>query len=128
MISSSPGSITWRKLPGNKFSRALHPAMLSSRCYQKLSVVEPIGHGEKGEYVVSYDKTYVIKWLSMKVVRPLQLIGYQGLCELLAEAWEDFTGKPVEARIDPDEIPFSDAPESTIFGSLIRQHNEWEDI
>lgn len=95
--------ITWRQLTGNKFNRSLHPAMLSEGGSTELMIIQPRNR-PKGEYRVLYDRSYVIGFIASKFVKPLQLEGYDGLCELVAKSWEEVTGRSVTSNIDSDEL------------------------
>jgi hypothetical protein len=98
--------ISWRDLPGNKYNRGLHPAMTSPRGCKKTMLLAFAGKS-KTPYTVHYDKEYAIAWLMTTVVKKLQPEGYQGICDLIAEAWERTTGKPA---ILSSVIPFSERP------------------
>jgi hypothetical protein len=80
--------ISWQQVPGNRFGRALHKAMLSERGYIK-AVRLPTYTGDSQEVVdIHYDKEYVIAWLVSKIIRPLVGLSFQEFIDLLKEAWE----------------------------------------
>ena len=80
--------ITWRELPGNKYSRGLHPAMLHEEKYHKRMYL-PLRQGDDRTYCeVEYDKEYALRYLSKKVCEPFQILGLESLLELVKEAYE----------------------------------------
>jgi hypothetical protein len=103
MTNFAKNEITWRQLTGNKFNRSLHPAMLSENGSIELMLIQP-RNLPKGEYRVLYNKSYVIGFIASKFVKPLQLEGYDGLCEIVAKSWEEVTGRNITSNIDPDEL------------------------
>ncbi len=97
--------ITWRKLPGNKLSTSLHAAMLTPRNYRRNMIIAPLGSHlhQKNEYSVVFDREYALSYIARKLVKPLQNEGYDGICELVADAWELLTGRPPSNNHDADE-------------------------
>lgn len=85
-------TITWRELTGNKFNRALHPAMLSDIGYTKSISVRRTGDAVKSYFNVAYDRVYVVEWLSRKICKSLFALGKQGTLDLISEAWDKCYG------------------------------------
>ncbi len=83
--------VSWRDIQGNKYSRALHPAMLTANGYPVTASTRVIGRSKRGsDYVtINYDRSYVIKWLEVKVIKPLTNCGLIGVINLLKESWLD---------------------------------------
>jgi hypothetical protein len=98
--------ITWRKLPGNKLSTSLHAAMLTPRNYRRNMVISPLGSPSvnKRECSVVFDREYALSYIARKLVKPLQNEGYDGICELVADAWELLTGRPPNSNYDAEEV------------------------
>lgn len=123
MTNFAKNEITWRQLTGNKFNRSLHPAMLSEGGSTELMLIQP-RNLPKGEYKVLYDKSYVIGFIASKFVKPLQLEGYKGLCEIVAKSWEEVTGRSITSKIDPDELKaLGDGSIQAIFEEFRAQKN-----
>jgi hypothetical protein len=97
--------VSWRELRGNKFNRAISPLMLSSRGMLK-NMFTRVRSSVRCEYIVRYDRQYVIEWLAYRVISKLKdTVGYDDFCALLAEAW-----KLNEKEFSQKNIPFADAP------------------
>lgn len=80
--------ITWRELFGNKFSRALHGAMLTKEGLWTTQRIQQIGHKQKQMYLVHYDKEFINEWIWRKLLSPLENMGIEAIKILLEEAWE----------------------------------------
>ncbi len=85
-------TITWRETTGNKYSKSLHPAMLTSSGYVHQARIRRIGDATKSIFHVVYDREYVIDFLSRTVCRPLFALGRQGVLNLVGEAWDRYYG------------------------------------
>ena len=87
--------ISWTEIQGNKYMKALHPAMLSKGGYVATHKARLIGHPKTASYysTISYDRNYVINWLQTKFVRPLENEPLDELTKLLAEAYQKAKGK-----------------------------------
>jgi len=68
-------SITWRDLTGNKYLKALHPAMLSKGNYICTQRIRRIGEVEPDIFKTTYDREYAVEWLARKVCKTLSFIG-----------------------------------------------------
>lgn len=71
----SQKAISWRDLPGNKFNRSLHKAMLSDDGYRKFMPVKT--EKGKGMTEVVYDSSYIYEYLIAKAIIPLWGISKQ---------------------------------------------------
>jgi hypothetical protein len=80
-------TITWRALTGNKFLKALHPAMLSKENYVCTQRIRRTGDPEPEIFKVLYDREYAVNYLCRKLCRPLSFLGKEELFELFSEAW-----------------------------------------
>jgi len=56
-------TITWRDLTGNKFLKALHPAMLSKENYVCTQRIRRTGDPEPEIFKVLYDREYAVNYL-----------------------------------------------------------------
>lgn len=81
-------SLNWRCLPGNKYSKALEPSMLTEQgCLKNQSVRHC--HSPKGEmFNVIYDKEYVLTFLSKRIISNLCVIGKDKIHDLIDQAWD----------------------------------------
>ena len=93
----NPEQISWKVLVGNKYTKALHAAMLSSVGYMKTSSVRRIGDVAKGYFLVKYDREYVIEYIGRLVCRPFYHIGKEKVLELVDEAWENWYNNELTA-------------------------------
>ncbi len=81
-------SVTWRDIPRNKFLRTLHPAMFSEGKYHKYMQFTPTGSSDKKLFLVEYDEEYALKWLALKIHKPLEVLGKERVIELIEKAYE----------------------------------------
>ena len=81
-------TITWKELPGNKYSRSLHPAMFTKGKYHKYMEFAPTGATRKKMFIVEYDQEYALKWLARKVHKPLEPLGKEQVIQLIEKAYE----------------------------------------
>jgi hypothetical protein len=83
-------TVHWTQLQGNKFNKALHPAMLSEHGYRTTTKNSLVGDSKKNPQflIVLYDRDYVIGWLSSRVVKPLQNEGSDNIKNFVEEAWK----------------------------------------
>ncbi|MGF1542865.1 MAG: hypothetical protein ACFCU5_20885 [Pleurocapsa sp.] len=82
-----PKKISWQLLRGNKYNRALHPAMLNSNGLTKTMSTTPTGSNQQETFIVHYDRSYVVQWLAFKIIKPFQLLSFHQIYELFMEAW-----------------------------------------
>ena len=83
-------SISWRDLPGNKYIKALDPAMCSDAGYVNLQRVRKKGEDKRRFCNVQYDKTYLLEIVARKLVKPLFVLGKDNLIDLIQEAWDKY--------------------------------------
>lgn len=83
-------TVHWSQLQGNKFNKALHPAMLSDHGYRTTTKNALLGDSRSNSQflVVLYDRDYVIGWLSSRVIKPLQNEGNDNIKSFVEEAWK----------------------------------------
>ena len=95
-------TISWSDLPGNKFIKALNPAMFSEQGYMSTQKVRKAYCPSKIFRVV-YDQDYLLEWIISKVVKPLSPQGKTKLFQLIDEAWNKFHNiEPVTTLKDSD--------------------------
>ena len=82
-----PKTITWQLLRGNKYNRCLHPAMVTINGCVKQMAITPVGQKTKEHYNIYYDREYVVNWLAVKVIKPLENMGFKDIAGLVIEAW-----------------------------------------
>lgn len=87
-------NISWRLLRGNKYNRALHPAMVLASGCSKLMAVTPVGEEEKKWFNVKYDRDYVQNWIKTKLIKPLENLPIEELVTLVIEAYCDLKDEP----------------------------------
>jgi hypothetical protein len=81
-------TITWRELTGNKFSKSLHPAMLSENGYVTVQRVRCVGDAMPDIFNVVYDKEYAVEFVSKKFIKPVSFFGKEKATEIISEAWD----------------------------------------
>lgn len=89
-------NITWREVPGNRFSRALSPAMLTEEGYTKQAAIRKVGSQVKAFLNIKYDREYFIGWIGNFICKPLFAIGKKRVLDLVAEAWDTYYPNYVE--------------------------------
>ena len=80
-------TISWQLLRGNKYIRALHPAMLNPNGLLKTTSITPVGGRQQETLLVHYGRDYVVQWLAFKVIKPFQLLQFDEIYSLLLDAW-----------------------------------------
>ncbi len=81
--------ISWKEIQGNKFIKAIDPAMLMDGGLPYIMKARTIGSGKYGSEPVTviFDREYVESWIRTKLIRPLSNYGVDYVSNLLAEAW-----------------------------------------
>ena len=81
--------VSWKEIQGNKFSKAIDPAMLLGDGLPYIMKARAIGNGKYGSEPVTviFDKEYVENWIVTKLIRPLSNHGVDYVTNLVAEAW-----------------------------------------
>lgn len=81
---------SWQQLQGNKYLKALHPAMLSDYGYRTTIKTRLVGGSKfNSQYLtVLYDRDYVVAWLASRLIKPLQNQGLECILEMVREAWK----------------------------------------
>ena len=80
-------AISWQELTGNKFIKSLHPAMLTERGFVRQASIRKVGEKEKTIFNVFYNRQYVIEYLGRFICKNLQVLGLEGILDLIEEAW-----------------------------------------
>ena len=85
-------TISWRDLPGNKYTKALDPAMLTERGCITLGKVRHC-HDPVGKMCnVVYDRDYLIQFLIRRFLISISPLGKEVVDELVNEAWNELHG------------------------------------
>ena len=81
--------VSWKEIQGNKFIKALDPAMLLNDGLPYIMKARTIGDGKFGSEPVTviFDKEYVENWIATKLIRPLSNYGVDYVTNLITEAW-----------------------------------------
>lgn len=90
--------VSWREIQGNKYSKSIHPAMLSDGGFRKTQKASLIGNpkGNTEFITVIYDKSYVIKWIEKKLIKPLENNSYKVIGKLVFQAYSNVKNPPIE--------------------------------
>lgn len=89
--------LNWEVLPGNKYSKALDPAMLTA---DGCIVNQKVRHSSepKGQLCnVVYDRIYAVTFIRKKVIDNLCVAGRQEIHKLVDEAWEQAFPDSIES-------------------------------
>ena len=86
--------VSWRDLTGNKYNKAINPAMLNEQGYIRIFKVRTIKNPETRYCFVKFDRDYVISFLAVKVIRPLLSTSFTNISDLVFAAWERERNKP----------------------------------
>lgn len=81
----------WSDLFGNKYSKSLDPAMLSEDGLVRSQRCRTLDDDVTDIRLVIYDRQYVLKYLEMKLVKPLFVCGNKALIELINEAFLQYS-------------------------------------
>ena len=100
--------VSWKEIQGNKFSKAIDPAMLINGGLPYIMKARAIGNGKYGSETVTviFDKEYVESWITTKLVRPLSNYGVNYVTNLVHDAWLK-SHYPVESLIGNNCIELS---------------------
>ena len=92
--------VSWKELQGNKYIKAIDPAMLIKGGLPYIMKARAIGTGKHGSEPVTviFDKEYVEKWITTKLIRPLSNYGVDYVVSLLTEAWVN-SNYPIESFV-----------------------------
>ncbi|MGB3650869.1 MAG: hypothetical protein WBA41_06615 [Rivularia sp. (in: cyanobacteria)] len=84
--------IEWHQVQGNPALVSLHPAMLTQDGYTLQKTVKIKGESKKLGIPanVLYNKEYVCKYISDKVIRPLGVATYNELQVLIGQVWNEY--------------------------------------
>ena len=85
-------TISWQEMVGNRYTKALHPAMVSKAGYEKVKSVRRIGDAVPTAFRVIYDRQYVIDYVGRGICKTLFVLGKQGVLNLVDEAWDNYYG------------------------------------
>ncbi len=81
--------VSWRELQGNKYIKAIDPGMLIKGGLPYIMKARAIGTSRHGSEPVTviFDKEYVEKWITAKLIRPLSNYGVDYVTNLVTQAW-----------------------------------------
>lgn len=87
--------IRWDEVFGNPGLTALHPAMLTKEGYKVLKVTKIKGESKKKGVPVTiiYDESYVIYYITTKIIQPLRIAKYNELQQIIAKCWNAYKTK-----------------------------------
>ena len=85
-------TISWRDLPGNKWSKSLDPAMLTERGCITLGKVRHSSEPQGTMCNVIYDRDYLIQFLIRRFLMSISPLGKEVVDELVNEAWNELHG------------------------------------
>lgn len=85
-------TISWKDLPGNKYSKSLDAAMASKQGYTVIHKVKKCHSPTEAFCNVVYDRDYVVQFLIKKVLFSLASLGKEAIDGLINEAWLELNG------------------------------------
>ena len=85
-------TISWRDLPGNKYTKSLDAAMVSEQGYVIFGKVRHCHEPKAKMCNVIYDREYVIEFLNKRVLLALAVLKKEMIDELVDEAWMKLHG------------------------------------
>ncbi|WP_319422752.1 hypothetical protein [Pleurocapsa sp. FMAR1] len=85
-------TISWQEMTGNKYAKALHPAMVSKAGYETVRSIRRIGDAVPTVFRVIYDRQYVLDYVGNGICKTLFVLGKQGVLNLVSEAWDNYYG------------------------------------
>jgi hypothetical protein len=80
-------NIRWNELLGDPFTRTLNPLMLEGKGVSFTKLSRTPGATQKVAHEISYDREYVLAFLTKKVIQSLQIKDKQEALDLISEAW-----------------------------------------
>lgn len=86
-MSQEVKAISWKELTGNKFSKALHPAMFSETGYVAVQRIRRTGDPVPDIFKVSYDRQYAVEFIARKIIRPVSFLGKESMDKIIDDAW-----------------------------------------
>lgn len=94
-------NVSWRDIPGNKYSKSVDAAMLSEQGYIAVQRVRHC-HSPKPELCnVFYDRSYVIQFLIKRFLFQISIVGKGTIHKLIDEAWDEL--HDIEATIETSD-------------------------
>lgn len=85
-------TISWKDLPGNKYSKSLDAAMASKQGYTVIHKVKKAYDFDEAFCNVVYDRDYLVHFLIKKVLFSLASLGKETIDGLINEAWLELNG------------------------------------
>lgn len=88
--SEQPERIYWTELQNNRLKKKLHPLMLRGEglsSYRQKGLPNTLDNDDS-KVLVKYDRDYIVHWLKVKFVIPLETVGIEELIELVKNAYE----------------------------------------
>lgn len=86
-------TVSWLQLVGNKFNKALHPAMSTPEGYLKQSRTRVINTPAKTIYNVLYDQEYLSEYIFNFICKPLLVLGKEKVLSLVENSWDSYYGE-----------------------------------
>ena len=85
-------TISWQQLTGNKYTKGLHPAMVSAIGYIGEREIRRIGDVRPTIFKVRYDHQYVMQYIGKTLCKTLSNLGKEKVLELVSNAWDEYYG------------------------------------
>ncbi len=83
----------WTQILRGSLSFSLHPRMLASEGYETYSAIALKGESpgiNQGHRRFLFDRSYVIKFIIAKIIRPLAFTNHNDFEVLMNEAWYEY--------------------------------------
>lgn len=94
-------TISWKELTGNKYTKGLHPAMVSAIGYIADREIRRIGDVKPTVFKVRYDHQYVMEYIGKTLCKTLSNLGKEKVLELVSNAWDEYYGiEPIDTAVD----------------------------
>ena len=92
----------WSELFGNKYIKTPDPAMLSNEGLIKSQRCRTLDDSERIVRLIKYDREYVTKYLEMKLIKPLFIIGENEVIDLVKESWDYYCKPSSKTEVEED--------------------------
>ncbi|MGL5878206.1 MAG: hypothetical protein ACRC2V_10560 [Xenococcaceae cyanobacterium] len=81
-------SIRWNEVLGDPFSRNLSPLMMVGDGVTHTKLSRTPGTANKVAHDITFDRDYVMAWLTKKVIQGLRIKDKQEAIAIISEAWD----------------------------------------
>ncbi|NJK46991.1 hypothetical protein HC931_01120 [Candidatus Gracilibacteria bacterium] len=85
---SKHNSIRWNEVLGDPFSRNLSPLMLVGDGVTHTKLSRTPGTANKVAHDITYDRDYVMAWLTKKFIQGLQIKDKNDAIAIISEVWD----------------------------------------